>query len=320
MATAGPDRAQDPDPPAAGYCYYTPLAGAGRRLDRRPRLRLRRLRRSDRPPRPHAWRDAATIGRPRAGSSCAGDGPRRPPRPGWSARQGSPPCRAGRSRGDRRLRGPRRVRRQGSWTLNLPAHEPRGIERARAPPSRSPERIPLPLAGPLAHHAPIAWSSWTDGALVSPRAGATATTSHPGPHPEVTVSYTPEDGPGFRAGAGRWHAHRASRGRRSLPWSWSPTRGRFPSRPTTARSSPDFPPRQDGASFPIRTPTNLARWRRPRLPRPDRGTGFLPARSASATPRPGPPGPECRAVRETGARVGPRRFEARVHVRSTELP
>ena len=88
------------------------------------------------------------------------------------------------------------------------------------------------------------------------------------------------------------HADRARPARRFLLWSWSPTPGQFPSRPTMARSSPDSRPDHDGASHPDPDPVELSSRRRPRLPRPDRRARVPRPRSASAIPRRDPREPD----------------------------
>ena len=189
LALSGPDRAEDADPPAAGFCYYTPLLMVGSRL---------------------------TVGHPAALSRVADPSELRATRSGvpgeeastasrivlrwrWAeeatatrllARQGSPPD--GSSDPDAIVATVARAdyERLGSWTLELP-------RTAFALPGDfelHPANVPAngPLTSRSDHWYISAFSvAEIDGAsLVSPGLEPSATTAVPGPHPQITVSYS----------------------------------------------------------------------------------------------------------------------------------
>ena len=175
------------------------------------------------------------------GSSSAGDWAEGgDARPGWSPARDRRQA-ARRPAGHRDDRRPRGIRSPGLLD-DEPCPAPRSTSRAIRASARR-RAVQMAAAVPACRATagtsrPTAWPIARVLSVVSPGLEPTATTAVPGPHPEVTVSYALEaalvPGPALDADP----AHRARPARPFLPWSWSPTTGRFPCRPTTARSSP----------------------------------------------------------------------------------
>jgi len=257
LPLSGPDRAEDTDPPVAGFCYYTPLVLVGSML---------------------------TVGHPAALSRVADPSELRATRTGgpgeeastasrillrwrWApeasatrllARQGSPP--RGSSDADAIVTTVARADYEllGSWTLELPRAalaEPSDFE---LEPASEPANGPFSLRSDRWFVSAFSLAEIDGASLVSPGLEPSATTAVPGPHPQITVSY-------------------------SLRRPWLPTRPWVltlrtePSGATVPRmvlvaneraipfSAEDgqivarLPAGQDGATHAIRTPLNLSR-------------------------------------------------------------
>ncbi len=259
LPLSGPDRAEDTDPPIAGFCYYTPLVLVGSML---------------------------TVGHPAALSRVADPSELRATRTGgpgeeastasrillrwrWApeasatrllARQGSPP--RGSSDADAIVTTVARADYEllGSWTLELPRTalaEPSDFD---LEPASEPANVPFGLRSDRWFVSAFSLAEIDGASLVSPGLEPSATTAVPGPHPQITVSY-------------------------SLRRPWLPTRPWVltlrtePSGATVPRmvlvaneraipfSAEDgqivarLPAGQDGATHAIRTPLNLSRVR-----------------------------------------------------------
>jgi tetratricopeptide (TPR) repeat protein len=175
---ASPGRAYDPEPPAEGYCYYTPLTvwngtymvGHGVALSRVP--------------------DPSELRATRAGGT---GGVRVTLRWQWAAqasatlvvaRRGAPPTGTNDPAAIIETVSFADYDRLGSWTLNLPATPP-GDAAAGAGPAVLPSP---PDVGPW--HIRVYSLAELDGVRsISPGFEPTAATVVPGPNPEVTVSY-----------------------------------------------------------------------------------------------------------------------------------
>jgi len=186
---ASPDRAYDPEPPAEGHCYYTPLTvwngmytvGHGAALSRVPD-----------PSDLRATRGGGGLG---SGSS----GIRVTLRWQWAAeasatlvvaRQGAPPLGTSDPAAITETVSFADYDRLGSWTLSLPLTRPRDAQvNAPARLGSEPGNLPTPPdAGPW--HIRVYSLAVLDGVRsISPGLEPTAATVLPGPNPEVTVSY-----------------------------------------------------------------------------------------------------------------------------------
>ncbi|MGC8638264.1 MAG: hypothetical protein ACP5XB_00120 [Isosphaeraceae bacterium] len=257
IAVTGPDRAVDLDPPPAGACYYTPLLALGATLfvghstapgHLADPSDLRATRSPGPGDDPNAirvllrwhWADGASSTR-------------------LAARQGSPPGGPDDPGSSVTVVSREDYDRQGSWTLSLPhsdtyagndvPHQPDG---ALAPVDQA--SLPRDRWYITAYSEVL-----VDGvSLFSAGVEPTATTAVPGPHPEVTVSYTLKR---------RWVPGR--------PWSLTlrtePPGSEVPPMVVVANeraiplSADDgeivarLPACRDGATHPIRTRLNLSR-------------------------------------------------------------
>ncbi len=199
IATTGPDRAEDADPPSAGLCYYTPLVMAGDTLTVGHTAVLSRV--AD----PTELR-AARTGGPGDGALAAS---RVLLRWRWApdasatrliARQGSSVN--GHADTDSIVINVTRTdyERQGSWTIDLPLGRaatdggPRTEPAAGGPPQpRLEQAVPeQELAAQSSQWYISAYSvaELDGGDIVSPGLEPTSKTSVPGPHPQVTVTYS----------------------------------------------------------------------------------------------------------------------------------
>jgi len=189
LPLSAPDRAEDTDPPAAGFCYYTPLVMVGSQL---------------------------TVGHPAALSRVADPSELRATRTGvpgeeastarrivlrwqWApqatatrllARQGSPPRGSSDSHAIVATVARADYERLGSWTLDLPRTPFAESSDFELEPASVPADRPF---SPRSDHWYVSAFSLAeiDGAsLVSPGLEPSATTAVPGPHPQITVSYS----------------------------------------------------------------------------------------------------------------------------------
>lgn len=189
IALSSPNQAEDADPPAAGGCYYTPLVLVGGLLTVGHAAALSRV--AD----PSELRATRTGGPGEEASTSS----RILLRWRWApeatatlllARQGSP----ARNSSDPDAIGTTVARadyeRLGSWTLDLPrstSAEHNEFE---------PQPASIPANGtfsPRTDHWYITAFSFAEidsASLVSPGLEPSATTAVPGPHPQITVSYS----------------------------------------------------------------------------------------------------------------------------------
>ena len=189
LALSGPDRAEDADPPAVGFCYYTPLVMVGSLLTVGHPAALSRV--AD----PSELRATRTGGPGEEGSTAS----RILLRWRWApeatatrlvARQGSPP--RGSSDPDAIVATVARAdyERLGSWTLDLPrttVAEPSDFE---LQPASVPANGPFSLRSDHWYVSAFSLAEIDGASLVSPGLEPSATTAVPGPHPQITVSYS----------------------------------------------------------------------------------------------------------------------------------
>jgi hypothetical protein len=187
---AAPDRAYDPDPPRAGFCYYTPILGWGDTWIVGPGTALTRV------------PDPSELRATRAGSgfgSTTGGGLRVTLRWRWPAeatsalvvaRQGAPPQGPSDPLATTAIVLRADYERQDCWTFALPTIPPRGAGvPTSSPGSNGHGARPVPSdAGPWQIRV-YSVAEWDGVRLVSPGLEPSAATILPGPHPEVTVSY-----------------------------------------------------------------------------------------------------------------------------------
>jgi hypothetical protein len=191
IALSGSDRAEDPEPPAAGSCAYTPVIAHGGVFTVGPSAVLSRL--AD----PTDLR-ARRIGSPGADSSAACRAQLRWIWPDGAtttrlvARLGSPPT--GADDPEAVVTTVRRDEydRLSSWVMSLPLRGP-----AEAPgPEPEPEHPPgdtLPegrLGSGLWFIRAFSVAEQDGASIVSPGLEPTASTAVPGPHPDILISYS----------------------------------------------------------------------------------------------------------------------------------
>jgi hypothetical protein len=257
-----PDRAHDPEPPAEGYCYYTPLTVWAGTYTIGHAAALGRV------------ADASELRATRTGSGLgAGPGGARVTlRWQWAAeasatlvvaRQGAPPLGPNDPETVKATVYRAEYDRQDCWTLNLASSRP--INNVDSSPRPSPT-MPLSASdssttdvGPW--HIRVYSMIDLDGSRsISPGLEPSAATILPGPNPEVTVSYVLKRPwlPGFL-----W----------SVAFRTEPPSSVVPPMVLVAhqRAVPlsvddgeiiaHFPAGRDGAHFRVRTPLNLSRYR-----------------------------------------------------------
>ena len=193
----GPDRAHDPDPPRAGVCHYTPIAGWGDTWIVGPGATLSRV--AD-PSDLRATRAGGGLGSASGGGS---GGVRVVLRWRWApesssamvvARQGSPPQGPSDPLATTAIVPRAEYDRHGCWMLALPATATRGVPGPAPPGGRLANGSPdngeptLNEGGPW-HIRVHSLSEWDGVRVLSPGLEPSAATILPGPHPEVTVSY-----------------------------------------------------------------------------------------------------------------------------------
>ncbi len=184
-----PNRAEDTDPPTAGFCYYTPLLLIGNLLTVGHPAALSRV--AD----PSELRATRTGGPSEEASTAS----RIVLRWQWApeatatrllARQGFPP--RGLSDPDAIVTTVARAdyERLGSWTLDLPRTtfaEPSDFE---LEPASVPADGPFSLRSDHWYVSAFSLAEIDGASLVSPGLEPSATTAVPGPHPQITVSYS----------------------------------------------------------------------------------------------------------------------------------
>jgi hypothetical protein len=189
IALSGPDRAEDPEPPTAGSCYYTPLImlGGGCTIGNSvpfsqvadpTELRATRL------------RAPGTDGASQCRVQIRWNWPSEARATRLVARQGSPPAGADDPEAIVTTVARDEYERIGSWTLSLP---PRGhVDIGEFEIESS-----LSNASPEARTNSGSWYLRAFGVvemngilMISPGLEPTASTAIPGPYPEVVVSYS----------------------------------------------------------------------------------------------------------------------------------
>ena len=258
ITLTGPDRGLDLDPPAAGFCYYTPLVAVGETLTVGEAATLSRV--AD----PRELRAIRLGGAAAEGST----GSRIQLRWRWTAdagstrlaaRQGSPP------------RGPNDPEaifvtvakdaydRQGSWILNLPRAGLDGSSDFEITPEPGAPNGPFPLHSDRWYITAYSVTEKDGLTLVSPGLEPTATTIAPGPHPEITVTYALKR-PWFPGRGWSVVMRTEPRGSTVPPMVLVANDRAIPLSAEDGEVVARLPAGQDGASHPIRTTLNLARY------------------------------------------------------------
>jgi hypothetical protein len=256
LIPAAPDRADDPEPPAAGPCSYTPLTGWGDTWTVGQSVSLSRV--------PDPTELSATRSGIGLGSSSGLT--RVTLRWRWPAeasaaivvaRQGAPPQGPSDPVASPEFVSRAEYDQQGCWSFTLTLGRPRSARSQARASARPTTEAPSSDSGPW--HVRVYSLAERDGVRsISPGVEPTAATVLPGRHPEVTVSY-----------------HLKRPWLPGLPWTLTfrsePAGSTLPSmvlvaHPRTVPLAVDdgqiiahFPDVHDGASFPIRTRLNLAR-------------------------------------------------------------
>jgi hypothetical protein len=185
----GPDRAEDPDPPAAGFCYYTPLIGLGGEFTVGHSASFSRV------------ADPTELRATRI-STPGGDGTstfRVQMRWSWTpeasatrlvARHGVAPVGADDPAAIVTTIARSGYDRLGSWTMSLPTTGPVEMADFEIEPSHSDTSSAHRLPSDPWYVRAFSIADLDGVSLVSPGLEPTALTSVPGPHPEVTVTYS----------------------------------------------------------------------------------------------------------------------------------
>ncbi len=189
LPLSAPDRAEDSDPPAAGFCYYTPLVLAGSLLTVGHSAALSRV--AD----PSELRAARTGGPGEEAATASRillrwQWPPEATATRLLARQGSPAWGSSDPAALVTTVARADYERLGSWTLDLPRTtfaEPSDFE---LEPASVPADGSLGLRSDNWFIRAFSLAEIDDACLVSPGLEPSATTAVPGPHPQITVSYS----------------------------------------------------------------------------------------------------------------------------------